>query len=59
MNFEWKTQEEKLKRWMKISPRKKLEWLYEMHQFNLKYDSPFVKRIRKKLKELRNDSVKA
>ena len=32
MNFEWETEQEKLLRYMKISPKKKLEWLYEMHQ---------------------------
>ncbi|MBI1869867.1 MAG: hypothetical protein HYS07_01580 [Chlamydiae bacterium] len=55
MNFNGETEEEKLLRWMKIPPRKKLEWLYEMHQFNLKYDSSRVKKIRKTLKALRSE----
>lgn len=33
--FGWETEEERLKRFMKIPPRKKMEWLYEMHQFLL------------------------
>lgn len=33
--FEWETKEERLARFMKIPPKKKMEWLYEMHQFLL------------------------
>ena len=33
MNFEWECEEEKLKRFMRISAKKKMEWLYQMHEF--------------------------
>ena len=32
MNDKWESRDTKLKRWMKIPAKKKLEWLYQMHQ---------------------------
>ena len=29
----WETEDQKLSRFIKIPPKKKLEWLYQMHQF--------------------------
>ena len=53
MIFKWESQKERLSRWMKISPRRKLEWLREMQEFNAKYSSKNLKNIRLKLRELR------
>lgn len=33
MIFKWETQEERLRKFMRISPKKKMEWLYQMHEF--------------------------
>lgn len=33
MNFEWESETERLKRHMRISPKKKLEWLAELLEF--------------------------
>ena len=35
MNFGWESEDEKLSRYMKISPKKKLEWLQKMYEFTL------------------------
>ncbi|MDO8662647.1 MAG: hypothetical protein Q7K98_05450 [Candidatus Omnitrophota bacterium] len=51
MIFKWETEEEKLSRYMKIPPKKKLEWLYEMNRFLDKYTPKKYKAIRHKLRE--------
>jgi hypothetical protein len=33
MITEWESQEERLLKFMKIAPKKKLEWLHQMHDF--------------------------
>lgn len=33
----WETQEERLRKFMRISPKKKLEWLYQMNEFVRKF----------------------
>jgi hypothetical protein len=33
MIYKWETEKEKLLRFMRISPKKKLEWLWQMHEF--------------------------
>jgi hypothetical protein len=33
MIFKWETQKERLLRFMAIPPKKKLEWLSQMHEF--------------------------
>ncbi|MFA4888348.1 MAG: hypothetical protein WC628_02070 [Candidatus Omnitrophota bacterium] len=33
MIFKWESDEEKLKRFMRIPAKKKLEWLNQMHEF--------------------------
>jgi hypothetical protein len=33
MMFKWETERERTLRLMKISPRRKLEWLQQMHDF--------------------------
>jgi len=40
MNFGWESDEEKLSRYIKISPRKKLEWLQKMHDLTLAMATP-------------------
>jgi hypothetical protein len=53
MIFKWETKEERLLRFMKIPPKKKLEWLYQMNEFMLKFSSKRTKSIRKKLRQMR------
>ncbi|MBI5872598.1 MAG: hypothetical protein HZB36_00420 [Candidatus Omnitrophica bacterium] len=36
MIFKWESQEQRLRRFMAISPKKKLEWLCQMNNFLLK-----------------------
>ena len=50
MIFKWETEKERLLRLMKISPKKKLEWLREMHEFVSKFTSKNNKTIRQKLR---------
>jgi len=33
MIFKWESQKERLSRFMKIPPKKKMEWLNQMHEF--------------------------
>lgn len=33
MIYKWETEKERLLRFMRIPPRKKLEWLLQMHEF--------------------------
>ena len=51
--FGWESEEEKLSRSMKISPKKKMEWLQQMHDFLLATATPERKRIFWKLRERR------
>ena len=51
--FEWETEEERLLRFMKIPPKKKLEWLRQMHEFMVKCSSKRTRAIRWKLRESR------
>ena len=51
MIFEWETHDQRLLRFMKISPQKKLEWLRQMHEFMLRTSSRRVKAIRLELRE--------
>lgn len=39
MIFKWETEEERLLKFMKIPPKKKLEWLQQMHEFTIKFSS--------------------
>jgi hypothetical protein len=52
MIFEWETEEERLLRFMKIPPKKKLEWLCQMHEFMVKCSSKRTKLIRWKLRKI-------
>ena len=53
MSFEWETEDERLLRYMKISPWKKLEWLRQIHEFTVKCSSKRTMKIRWKLREMR------
>lgn len=52
MSFEWETEEERLLRFMKIPPKKKLEWLRQMYEFTVKCSSKRTMQIRRKLREM-------
>lgn len=51
MIFEWETHDQRLRRFMKISPQKKLEWLRQMQEFTLKTSTQRLNIIRRKLRE--------
>ncbi len=53
MTFEWESEEERLLRFMRIPPKKKLEWLYQINEFINKYSSKQSRVIRRKLRESR------
>lgn len=53
MIFKWESEEERLLRFMKISPKKKMEWLASMHEFLCKVSSKRQKGIFWKLRESR------
>lgn len=53
MIFEWETHDQRLRRFMKISPQKKLEWLRQMQEFTLKTSTKRLKTIRRRLREAR------
>ena len=52
MIFRWESEKEKLLRFIKMSPKKKLEWLREMNQFLYKYTPKQSKAIRQKLRKV-------
>jgi hypothetical protein len=56
MIFEWETEEEQLKRHMKIPAKKKLEWLQQMHELVVRSSSKRMMKIRWKLREMREKS---
>lgn len=51
MIFRWETEEERLSRFIKIPPKKKLEWLRQMNEFIDKFSSKNSRAIRQKLRE--------
>ncbi len=56
MIYKWETDEKRLTRFMKISPKKKMEWLREMNETLLKVSTKRTKAIRQKLRESRQIS---
>ena len=52
INFGWETEEERLRRYMAMPPKRKLELLYEINCFTRKYSTKNGRKIRQKLKEL-------
>lgn len=55
MNFGWESDLERLKRHMKISPKKKLEWLREMNEFSARYMPKKTRAIYLKLRRTGNE----
>ena len=51
MNFGWEADEERLLRYMRVSPKKKLEWLQKMHEFTVKSSSKYLLKLRWRLRE--------
>lgn len=45
----WESKKDRLKRFMAISPKKKLEWLLQMNEFSNKFTPKKNKKIRQKL----------
>ncbi|MCX5677833.1 MAG: hypothetical protein NTY76_01850 [Candidatus Omnitrophica bacterium] len=50
MIFQWESEEDRLLRFMKIHPTKKLEWLLQMNEFVYKFSSKRQKKLRRKLR---------
>ena len=53
MISKWESQRERLLKFMGIAPKKKLEWLQEMHDFLRKALTKKEKRVYYKLRETR------
>ncbi len=53
MIVKWETEEERLLRFMKIHPKKKLEWLRQMNEFIVKCSSKRCKLLRWELRKIR------
>ena len=53
IDFGWESEKDRLRRFMRISPQRKLEWLREMSEFIAKCYSFTQKRIFRKLRALR------
>lgn len=51
-DFNWPTEEERLRKYMKIPAKKKLEWLRQMHEFTVKAYSKRDRRIYWKLRNI-------
>lgn len=51
MIFKWETTEERLNKFIKISPKEKLEWLRQMLEFIEKFSTKNTLELRRKLKE--------
>jgi len=52
MIFRWENEEERLSKFMRISPKKKLEWLLQINEFLHKFSSKKKERIRQKLRKM-------
>ena len=53
MIYKWESDEERLKRFMKIPLKKKMEWLRQMQEFTLKYTTKRGLKLWHKLREMR------
>lgn len=53
MIFKWESEEERLLKFMKIPPKKKMEWLRQMNEFLYKVSTKGQKVIYQKLRENR------
>jgi hypothetical protein len=54
VNFDWEPDDEKLLRYLKIPPKKKLEWLQKMHEFTVRSSSKHMLKLRWRLREEMN-----
>jgi len=52
MIFRWENENERLLKFMRISPKKKLEWLLQMNEFLHRFSSKKRERIRQKLRRV-------
>ena len=50
MIFKWETEDERIIRFMSISPEKKLERLYRINKFLNKFSSKRTRKIRRELR---------
>jgi hypothetical protein len=53
LSFEWETEEEKILCYMKISPKKKLEWLQRMHELLVATATPQRRKLFWKLRGIK------
>lgn len=53
MKSGWETRSQRLRRWMKIPVKQKLEWLREMNELAACALPPKIKKIRLKLRDQR------
>ncbi len=53
IDFGWENQTERLKRHMSITPKRKLELLYELNRFTQKYSVKLSPKLNKRIKEAR------
>jgi hypothetical protein len=53
MIYKWESEEERLLRFMRISPKTKMEWLREMNDFIAKSSTERSRLIRRRLRETR------
>lgn len=53
IDSKWESQEEKIRYYMSISPKNKLEWLQEMHDFLCKALTKKQRRLYYRLRETR------
>ncbi len=53
MIYKWETQEERLRRFIAIAPKKKLEWLFQMHYLLVKAFTKKKRNIYYKLRQSR------
>ena len=51
LDFDWEDEKAKFLIYMKIPPKKKLEWLRQMHEFTVKTSSKKMLALRWKLRE--------
>lgn len=52
MIYKWESEKERLLKFTKLSPKKKLEWLHQFHKFIVKYSSRHSNLIRWKLRKI-------
>ena len=53
MIFKWESEEERLLKYMRVAPKKKLEWLAQMHSFLCKALTKKQRYVYRRLREAR------